>query len=176
MFSEVGVMVIGKNRDFKALVRILTLIKKIKMRHINNQQYKKYLEKAFPDGFESIQLATDDFLENMLCELNDDLFSSVDLYIREFFTITVKKEKALELLKFLMNDENSQFTELRSLRGIEKEAFRVANLVALIKKGHAVGVKLILFSPTFCTTICVKTSVTGAIMETIYQTFIGKKP
>ena len=140
----------------------------------NSKEYKNYLLKKFPDRFKSIRPIKNDYLKNVLFELVDKTVFWPILYTRDHFTITVKKEKALELLKFLMNDENSQFTELRSLCPSDKKVSKVADLVALIKKGP-VGVKLILFSPTFCTTICVKTSVTGAIMEIIYQTFIGKK-
>ena len=148
------------------------------MRHINNQAYKKYLEKAFPGGFELIVAPdyTEQFNEKVkeqVDNLSPESRSTISTFSFTlsvpFFTVYVKPEKTLEFFDFLIHDENSKVTQVRGM-GAKNEGrvLREDEFEALLKEGRELEIFFDLYSPSHDFVMRVETKLDETIFHIIY--------
>ena len=150
------------------------------MIHMNDQElFKKYLETAFPGGFESI-VAPDytKLLKENIAKTRSESSSTIPTFYQAsvpFFTVVVKPEKALEFFNFLIHDENSKFTELCDW-GNNGEDLTPDEFKVLLNEDREFETFFILYSPSYDFVIRVETKINKTLLETIYCTFLGEKP
>ena len=143
------------------------------------QKYKYYLEKAFPSGIESI-VAPDytKLLKENITETRSESSSTIPTFYQAsapFLTVVVKPQKALEFFYFLINDENSKFTELCEW-GNNGEDLTLDEFKVLLNEDREFETFFILYSPTFGMVIRVETKVTGTILDIIEYWFDSNLP